>query len=200
MSVGYELTCRWARSAYGTEYQDWLDKNGDRLTAASEKTGSGFDLALVSLHASAEDVQLKMYCSLVGECGSNTSSLLREAGYNEEADWLDKKNFVVGAAGYVEGIWDRGVENIKGIAGLSPVAQLLNLGARRRMGRRRGPTSAQMAIGLPSVHVRVLRWMASRSPSMRTWKNRPLPHTTSPAGGTNVASPTLKVWCSSRES
>ncbi len=115
-------------SAYGTEYQDWLDKNGDRLIAASEKTGSGFDLAVVSLHASTEDVQLKLYCSLVGECGSNTSTLLRAAGYNAEAEWLDKKNFVVGAAGFAEGFWDRGIDSVKGLASLSPIGQLMNMG------------------------------------------------------------------------
>ncbi len=115
-------------SAYGTEYQDWLDKIGDRLIAASEKAGSGFDLALVSLHASTEDVQLKLYCSLVGECGSNTPTLLRAAGYNAEADWLDKKNFVVGATGFAEGFWDRGVDSVMGLASLSPVGQLMNMG------------------------------------------------------------------------
>ena len=53
---------------WGNEYDKWTQANGNRVLAASRKPGAGFDVALVDIHASPDDLQRKLYCSLVGEC------------------------------------------------------------------------------------------------------------------------------------
>ncbi|EMI50853.1 outer membrane surface hemagglutinin protein [Stenotrophomonas maltophilia AU12-09] len=112
---------------YKGEYDAWMAENADKLIAASKNAGSGVSLEKIAIHSSTEDLQRKVYCSLVGECGSNTVDLLRGAGYGAEADWLSSTNRAVAGAAFVNGLWTGGRDLVAGAASMNQIGVLLGL-------------------------------------------------------------------------
>nr|WP_223224542.1 hemagglutinin repeat-containing protein [Stenotrophomonas maltophilia] len=112
---------------YKGEYDAWMAENADKLIAASKNAGSGVNLEKIAIHSSTEDLQRKVYCSLVGECGSNTVDLLRGAGYGAEADWLSSTNRAVAGAAFVNGLWTGGKDLVAGAASMNQIGVLLGL-------------------------------------------------------------------------
>lgn len=110
---------------YKGEYDAWMAENADKLIAASKNAGSGVNLDTLTIHSSTEDLQRKVYCSLVGECGSNTVDLLRGAGYGAEADWLSSTNRAVAGAAFVNGLWTGGKDLVAGAASMNQISVLL---------------------------------------------------------------------------
>lgn len=110
---------------YKGEYDAWMAENADKLIAASKNAGSGVNLDTLAIHSSTEDLQRKVYCSLVGECGSNTVDLLRGAGYGAEADWLLSTNRAVAGAAFVNGLWTGGKDLVAGAASMNQISVLL---------------------------------------------------------------------------
>ncbi|WP_414489204.1 hemagglutinin repeat-containing protein [Stenotrophomonas maltophilia] len=110
---------------YKGEYDAWMAENADKLITASKKAGGGVSLDALAIHSSTEDLQRKLYCSLVGECGSNTVDLLRGAGYGAEADWLSSTNRAVAGAAFVQGLWAGGKELVAGALSSNQISLLL---------------------------------------------------------------------------
>lgn len=112
---------------YKGEYDAWMAENADKLIAASKNAGSGVSLEKIAIHSSTEDLQRKVYCSLVGECGSKTVDLLRGAGYGAEADWLSSTNRAVAGTAFVNGLWTGGKDLVAGAASMNQISVLLGL-------------------------------------------------------------------------